>query len=217
MQERQQALHRWTERIRQPVRFGQVVTEAICRVGFPVTSICDAAEENEADLIVMGTTGTTGLRGALLGSVAAGVMSHTQLPVLTIPRNHIFDLTVNAVLATDFRFDISNATLNVLRCVIAEIKGKLHVLHVMAHPDAPRQPEKEKQLSALLHPIPHEFHYLHDRDIVQATVNFIESLEANLLIAIAHKHSILHRLFFDRTSRRLAHRAHVPLLTLHDA
>ncbi len=216
LQERQQALRRWTERIRQPVRFGQVKTETHCRVGFPVPSICEAAEELKADLIVMGTTGSTGLRGAILGSVAAGVMSHTELPVLSIPKNRIFDLTVNAVLATDFRFDVSQAALNVLREVLADIKGKLHILHVMAQPDAPRQVEKEQQLSALLDPVAHEFHYLHDRDIVQAAINFIEAIDAGLLIAVAHRHSIFHRIFFDRTTRRLAHRAQVPLLTLHD-
>jgi nucleotide-binding universal stress UspA family protein len=86
----------------------------------------------------------------------------------------------------------------------------------MAQPDAPRQVEKEQQLSALLHPVAHEFHYLHDRDIVQAAINFIEALDAGLLIAVAHRHSIFHRIFFDRTTRRLAHRAQVPLLTLHD-
>ncbi|MCS7037794.1 MAG: universal stress protein [Saprospiraceae bacterium] len=216
LQERQQALRRWTERIRLPVRFGQVKTEVMCRVGFPVPSICDVADEVKADLIVMGTIGATGLRGAILGSVAAGVMAQTTLPVLAIPKHRIFDLTVNAVLATDFKFNISEASLHVLQQVVADIKGKLHILHVVEHPDAPRQSEKEQQLSAILHPIPHEFHYLHDRDIVQATVNFIESLDAGLLIAVAHKHSILHRLFFDRTTRRLAHHAHVPLLTLHD-
>ncbi len=216
MQERHQALQRWTERIRQPVRFRQVKTEVMCRVGFPVPSICDAAEEIKADLIVMGTTGATGLRGAILGSVAAGVMTQTKLPVLSIPKNRIFDLTVNAVLATDFRFDVSEATLNVMREVIADIKGKLHVIHVTASPDTPRQVEKEQQLSAVLHPTPHDYHYLHDRDIVQAVINFIESRDAGLLIAVAHKHSVLHRLFFDRTTRRLAHRTHVPLLTLHD-
>ncbi|MCS6928175.1 MAG: universal stress protein [Saprospiraceae bacterium] len=216
LQERNQALHQWIERVRQPVRFRQVKTETMCRVGFPVPAICDVAEEIKADLVVMGTTGATGLRGAVLGSVAAGVITQTSLPVLSIPKHRIFDLTVNAVLATDFRFDVSEATIHVLQQVIADIKGKLHVLHVMTQPDAPRQPEKERQLSAILKPIPHEFHYLHDRDIVQATINFIESLDAGLLIAVAHKHSIFHRLFFDRTTRRLAHRVHVPLLTLHD-
>ncbi len=216
LEERQQALRRWTERVRQPVRFGQVKTEIMCRVGFPVPSICDVADEVKADLIVIGTTGATGLRGAILGSVAAGVMAQTTLPVLSIPKNRIFDLTVNAVLATDFNFNVSETSIHVLQQVIADIKGKLHVLHVMEHADVPRQPEKEKQLSAVLNPIPHEFHYLHDRDIVQATVNFLESLDAGLLIAVAHKHSILHRLLFDRTTRRLAHHVQVPLLTLHD-
>jgi len=41
--------------------------------------------ENEADLIVMGTHGRTGVRAALLGSVAHGVLRAAQRPVVAVP------------------------------------------------------------------------------------------------------------------------------------
>ena len=48
-------------------------------------AIVDAAFEAQADLIVLGTHGRTGLERLLLGSVAEGVLRHSRLPVLVVP------------------------------------------------------------------------------------------------------------------------------------
>ena len=47
-------------------------------------SILAAAEASGAELIVMGSHGRKGLEKLVLGSVAAQVLSHTQLPVMII-------------------------------------------------------------------------------------------------------------------------------------
>jgi nucleotide-binding universal stress UspA family protein len=53
-------------------------------VGDAVTEIVGVAQETPCDLIVMGTHGRTGLRRALLGSVAEQVMRRAPCPVLTV-------------------------------------------------------------------------------------------------------------------------------------
>ena len=161
--------------------------------------------------------GATGLRGAFLGSIAAGVLSKTQRPLLSIPKRAVAGDAKNAVFATDFRFKPDERSLAVLREMMTLRKSKLHIVHIMDKPGEYRDTVQEQALSQKLAGIPHDFHYLHDRDIAQAVSNFIESTDAGTLIAIAHEHSLLHRLFFDSITRRLAHRIHVPMLTLHDA
>jgi nucleotide-binding universal stress UspA family protein len=52
--------------------------------GLPREAILQASAEVEADLIVMGTRGRTGLARVLLGSVAEHVVRHSLVPVLTI-------------------------------------------------------------------------------------------------------------------------------------
>lgn len=42
------------------------------------------AEENEMDIIVMGTLGRTGLDRLLLGSVAGNVVRHSKVPVMVV-------------------------------------------------------------------------------------------------------------------------------------
>jgi nucleotide-binding universal stress UspA family protein len=52
--------------------------------GHPVEEIVKAAREAQADLIVMGTHGHTGVSRLLMGSVAEGVMRKAPCPVLTV-------------------------------------------------------------------------------------------------------------------------------------
>ena len=51
---------------------------------FPSEAVSDLAEEIGADLIVMGTRGTTGLKHILLGSVAERTLRIAPCPVLTV-------------------------------------------------------------------------------------------------------------------------------------
>ncbi|MEM6789696.1 MAG: universal stress protein [Myxococcota bacterium] len=51
----------------------------------PATAICQRAEASEADLVVVGTHGRTGIARMLIGSVAEGVARHAPCDVLTVP------------------------------------------------------------------------------------------------------------------------------------
>ena len=46
--------------------------------------VVEAAQAMQADLIVMGSHGRSGLEKLVLGSVTQAVLSHTQLPVLVV-------------------------------------------------------------------------------------------------------------------------------------
>jgi len=52
--------------------------------GPPAATIARAAKEWPADLIVIGSHGRSGMRRALLGSVAEGVMRNAPCPVLVV-------------------------------------------------------------------------------------------------------------------------------------
>ncbi|SEO21432.1 Nucleotide-binding universal stress protein, UspA family [Halogranum amylolyticum] len=69
------------------VRAGEaadVPVVAAVRVGVVHRTILDYAEENEVDLVVMGTHGRSGLSRALLGSVTEQVVRESSAPVLTV-------------------------------------------------------------------------------------------------------------------------------------
>lgn len=64
-----------------------IETTAAVRRGNPHDDILSYAEDNEIDVIVMGTHGRTGVKRALLGSVTEDVVRHSDIPVLTVHRD----------------------------------------------------------------------------------------------------------------------------------
>ncbi|QZA89382.1 universal stress protein [Salinarchaeum sp. IM2453] len=64
----------------------RVSGEAITQVteGSPAAAITSYAENNNCDLIVMGTSGRTGLDRAMIGSVAERVVRNAPVPVITM-------------------------------------------------------------------------------------------------------------------------------------
>jgi nucleotide-binding universal stress UspA family protein len=61
---------------------GAVHSETILEDGGNVDSIVAIARRQAADLIVIGTHGRGGIARAMLGSVAEGVLRHSDIPVL---------------------------------------------------------------------------------------------------------------------------------------
>jgi universal stress protein A len=59
-----------------------IIVETRVVVGEPVSEICQAVRREEADLVIMGSHGRTGLAHVLLGSVAERVIRHASCPVL---------------------------------------------------------------------------------------------------------------------------------------
>lgn len=70
---------------------GGVKTKAVVRTGRAWQEVVDFAKSGGFDLIVVSTHGYTGLKHALLGSVAEKVVRHAPCPVLVVrPEEHDF-------------------------------------------------------------------------------------------------------------------------------
>jgi hypothetical protein len=61
-----------------------VKVEAIVKTGKPAQTIMDVAKEQNADMIIMGTHGRTGIQKAIIGSVASQVVSSAHCAVLVV-------------------------------------------------------------------------------------------------------------------------------------
>jgi universal stress protein A len=68
------------------VRAAGISCETAVLVGRPDAEIVARASATDAQLIVMGTHGRSGLAHALLGSIAERVVQHAPCPVLIVPR-----------------------------------------------------------------------------------------------------------------------------------
>jgi nucleotide-binding universal stress UspA family protein len=74
-----------TQRIEDVARKSGVPSEMMVVEGHPPSEILRVAKEDNADIIVMGSVGKSGLEKILLGSVAEKVVRSSIIPVLLIP------------------------------------------------------------------------------------------------------------------------------------
>lgn len=104
------------------------------RHGQPIEEILRTSEEIEADLIVMGSHGRTGLRRLLLGSVTEAVVRRSVTPVLVVPRASPTlqgPATLDVVLcAVDFSASSQRAIENAA-AVAAGASARLLLAHVL--------------------------------------------------------------------------------------
>lgn len=73
---------RFLERMEALVRPGNVRLDAMVKWGLPLTGIIDVLKKQQADLVVVGSRGLSGVRRFLLGSVSEGVLNTASCSVL---------------------------------------------------------------------------------------------------------------------------------------
>src|SRR5690606_7354282 len=95
--------------------------------GEPTETILDAAEEHDVDLILMGTTGASGVKEKLLGSETVKVMEKTQVPILIIPLDYHWKKPSKIVLATS-HFEQDQTLLNTLFEWVTLFSAELQVV-----------------------------------------------------------------------------------------
>ncbi len=114
---------------------------------FPADGIRQLAELQNADLIVMGTHGRSGLNRWMLGSVAERVLRESPAPVLTV-RSAPAE-SIKRVLCPVHNTELSRRALTLAAGVAACFDASLTVLHV-------HEPSDPKPLSNLCAWIPQE-------------------------------------------------------------
>jgi nucleotide-binding universal stress UspA family protein len=99
----------------------------------PDRAIVKLGEELDAGLMVLGSRGLGGLRGALMGSVSASVVRHAHCPVLVV-RDEPLALPTRILLATDGSENARRATDAALE-LAERLDSELHLTYVEPMPE----------------------------------------------------------------------------------
>ncbi len=183
--------------------------------GDAIPVIASHAEEEKYDLIIMGTQGASGLREILLGSITAGVIRATEVPVLAIPANFTFQPPQEIVLAMDQQ-GISDPT--ILSPLVAIAKTFDATIRIFHQDTGPGDIGIDPAIDDLLQGIEHSFHYeLEEGEVYRSIRDFTAEISADMLCMIHRKRSFLEDIFHQSATRHTVNRTERPLLVLHDA
>lgn len=116
--------------------------QRVVRAPDETRGILDRAEEEAADLIVLGSHGRSGALHLLMGSVAAEVLRRSRCPVLTVPSTahaRPFQRLHRLLAADDFSAPARRA-LDHAAALARKVGAELDLAHVLVTPEMPVPP-----------------------------------------------------------------------------
>ncbi len=210
-------LKNYKELLEKNEEFKGVTVETHFIIGPSIQNIVEESENKNADILVMGTHGTSGISEILLGSNTATVIAHSKIPVLAIPEEYSYlKMSENFVFATDFNsYELNKKSKDAIHSLIKIFDANLKIVHVIQDKINPDSDQEDRMAQNFLS-VPHKFYYLKSLDIAEAINKFSHEFEAAIVATIAHKYSWLDRLFMKSVSKQIAYHSNIPLLTLYE-
>lgn len=183
------------------------------------SEVNDVANEHQANLIVMGSHGASGVKEVLVGSNTEKVVRHSDVPVLVIKHNPILLDFENAVFASDFSEDAIKPYLNA-RTTFEKLGAKMHLVYVNS-PDGNFRSSSEidKRVSLFLKKADGDLdnlgnvHIVSDYSIEKGILNFANMIGADLIAVATHGRKGLAHFFEGSISEDIANHSTLPVMT----
>lgn len=183
------------------------------------SEVNNVAEEVNADLIIMGSHGATGLKEFFVGSNTEKVIRYANLPVLIV-KNEIKDVSFNnIVIATDFSEESVPAFKNSLE-TLDFLQAKKHILYVnLPNEKFKTTPEMETMANNFLTKVDGNVdrlinvNFVCAKSIENGILNFANVSGADLIVTITHGRKGISHLFEGSISEDLSNHAALPIMT----
>lgn len=195
-----------------------------CDSVFVRGSLASAVEKlvNDArvDLVIMGTRGTSRLKGALLGSNTTHVMRSVNCPVLAIPGTYQGNTMEEIVFATDYdKTDL--ASIKFMARLAKIFHAELTIIRLTEYPASSLEKilmqDLKERVQATVQYSPIHFRLLKPRgkDIPDAFDVFLKSRKPGLLAVSHHERNLVERFLDKSISEELAQHVPIPLMVFH--
>lgn len=186
----------------------------VMQEGEAIYNIVRLAKKEQADLIVMGTTGASGLKRIFLGSTASEVMERAACPVLAVPAKSNFDGLIDKVaFATEYKEEETKALQWLANWSVLK-DAAIHCFHVdlwhiedLANKMVKFKKPFEGQDNLLFEVVDHN-------NLDEAFVEFLEEKKVDVLAMVIHKRNFLREFFSFSTTKSLSYHLTTPILAI---
>ena len=183
------------------------------------SEVNQVAKEVNADLIVMGSHGVSGLKEFFMGSNTEKVIRFSEVPVFVVKKELKDTDFKDVVYATDFSEESIPAFKNMLK-TLDVFNAKKHILYV-------NLPNENFKTSPEMDAIAHGFlmkaecntdrlinvNFVCERSIEKGILNFSNAVGADLITTATHGRTGLSHIFSGSISEDLSNHAALPIMT----
>jgi nucleotide-binding universal stress UspA family protein len=194
---------------------GYTVTSTVS-MGMATDEIIQLADKLKPDLIVIGTTGASGLLNKLIGSIAEHVMEQVKQPIVLVPQDCSCSQLKNIVYLAQLKEDDTPVLSSLFD--FANLVEAKHVKLLNINTGFFFQPVDENLMTILddkfgLKKI--QLDTVDGADVVEGIDHYLEKHKVDLVVMSTHKKSLLERIFVRSNTDKMALYSKVPLLVYH--
>ncbi len=182
-------------------------------IGFPGDSIVEQSKTEDVDLIVMGTTGESGLFEKVFGSVSSHVSRKAHSPVLLIPNGVKCSDCQNILFATDQKSadeGLIESVPDMFGCPSANV----HFVHVDANTETDY---KVDRLSFYKPNLLGQFHYVNveSENVLDGLNRYAKDQNIDAIVMVTSHRPFFEELFHKSMTKQMALTTNKPLLIMH--
>jgi nucleotide-binding universal stress UspA family protein len=191
------------------------INRTVSKIGHIDETILRYIDENDIDMVAMGTSGAYGLKQWLSNSHAAKITRHSKAPVLTLKCDRSEFEIEDLLLVSDFH-NPEKINIDALKTIIKGLDVDLHFLKVNTQRDFQSNREiriameKFTELNDLEDV---EFHVYCDETVEKGIINFSADTGIELVAIGTHQRSGFSRLFNSSVSENVVNHIWQPILT----
>ncbi|WP_422359269.1 universal stress protein [Reichenbachiella sp.] len=183
-------------------------------IGNPYSSISENIASHDASLIVMGSSGASGLQEILVGSVADKAVRHAICPVIVVKGECSLTEVKHIVFATDLQNDQSQIVGD-LKELQAFYDAKLHIIKVY-NSEWTTADDVQQRLKAFVseYDIPNNSTVAkNSEDLAEAILDYASDIDAGMIAIGTHdRHGLLH-LIASHVSKNVLNHSSRPIWT----
>jgi nucleotide-binding universal stress UspA family protein len=177
------------------------------------------ASKHQADLVVMGTHGASGIKKVVIGSVASDIAKDSGIPLLLVPEEYEWKEPEQIVFATDYGDYEKEALEKTIEW--SRICGtKLTLVHLCSSDSGKEQQEMQVfQTFADAIQKKYDGHQLQFKaipckELAESIEHLDEKIAYDILVMVRRNKNLLQQLFSKSFTKKMAYATHFPLLII---
>ncbi len=185
-------------------------------------SVLEVVRDENIDMVIMGTLGTSGLKEKIMGSNTASLIGKLKVPLLVIPHLYTWKKPEKILLATshfekdpailDFLFETTDLYMAKLQVVVFTEEEADPALVVMDH--SRKTPVYEKMLNEKYHQDNITAIHLFGNEFEESLQEYIKLNQIDVLAMISYPRGFWDKLFHPSITKRMSYHTDIPLLAI---
>lgn len=184
--------------------------------GDPVERLIQMSEE--ADLIVMGSTGLQDFLSKIIGSTSLEIANHAHCPVLLVPRDTQWQRIDRIMYASNYDSTTPKMVRNITEFALS-VDAAIHFVHIEDFSKTEESKVSEiiwDELFSLTDPkLSFEIHSIFGNDKIDELKKYAESNDIDLMAFVSKHRSFWGNIMHKSVTQNLAISTHIPMLVMH--